>query len=99
MNKLDRNNYLLKSSHFTELIIIKSSGYPIPLKCSWFFDVRLNKINEKNFNCIGYKEDNQIFSFDYEGNFMFSSKFEEFFKDEKKNNTLYSLIGKCKLTN
>jgi len=79
-----KNNYSSKTSHFIEIILIKSSGHPIPLHCSWVFDVRVNNINEKNFNCIGYPKNDKVLSLDFNGNFMYSSNFEDFFKDKKK---------------
>ena len=94
--QLKNNNYSPKTSHFFEIIIIKSSGYPIPMHCSWVYDIRYNKINDKDFNCVGFPEKDRVFSLDFNGNFMYSSKFEEFKKDGRNNKTLHSLIGKCK---
>ncbi len=82
-----------KTSHFFEILILKSSGHTIPLHCSWFFDIRRDNLKEKDFNCVGHPENDKIFSLDFEGNFMYSSKFESIIK--KKNKTLHSLIGKC----
>jgi len=93
--KIITNSQFVKTSHFIEIIIINSSGYPIPLTCSWVFDIRQDKIFDKNFNCIGNPENDRIFSIDYQGNFTYSAKFDDFFKERKKNDTLHSLIGKC----
>ena len=91
------NNRSSKSSHFIEIVLIKSSGYLIPMHCSWIFDIRSDKINQRDFSCIGHPNNDRVFSLDFNGNFMYSSKFEEFFKNKKKNNkTLHSLIGICK---
>lgn len=90
-----KKNYLPKTSHFFEIILIKSSGYSIPMHCSWIFDIRTSKIKDKDFNCIGHPNNDRIFSLDYDGNFMYSSRFDEFFKNKKENKTLHSLIGKC----
>tara|TARA_B100000963_G_C22559754_1_gene640770 strand:+ start:524 stop:1012 length:489 start_codon:yes stop_codon:yes gene_type:complete len=90
------NNYSPKTSHFFEIVIIKSSGYPIPMHCSWVYDVRYNKINEKDFNCMGFPDKDRVFSLDFNGNFMYSSRFDEFLQNKKKNKTLHSLIGVCK---
>ncbi len=90
------NNYIPKTSHFFEIVIIKSSGYPIPMHCSWVYDIRYNKINDKDFNCVGFPEKDRVFSLDFNGNFMYSSRFEEFLQNKKKNKTLHSLIGVCK---
>ena len=87
---------LTKTSHFIEIVILKSSGHAIPLHCSWFFDIRKDNLKEKDFNCVGYPENNRIFSLDFHGNFMYSSKFESIIK--KDNKTLHSLIGKCSKT-
>ena len=92
----ENNNYFPKTSHFFEIIVLKSSGYPIPMHCSWVYDIRYNKINEKDFNCVGFPEKDRVFSLDFNGNFMYSSRFEEFLPDKKKNKTLHSLIGICK---
>ncbi len=91
-----KNNNFPKTSHFLEIILIKPSGYPIPMHCSWIFDIRYNKIEERDFNCIGFPKNDRVFSLDFYGNFMYSSKFEEFFKNKKSSTTLHSLIGTCK---
>ena len=88
--------YFPKTSHFIEIILIKSSGYAIPMHCSWIFDIRIGDIKEKDFNCVGHPNNDRIFSLDYDGNFMYSSKFDEYFKNKKDIKTLHSLIGKCK---
>ncbi len=95
IEKKNKNNSP-KTSHFFEIILIKSSGYPIPLHCSWVYDIRYNKIQEKDFSCIGYPDNDRVFSLDFYGNFMYSSRFDEFFKNKKNNKTLHSLIGICK---
>ena len=94
-NQSEDDNYSPKTSHFFEIIIIKSSGYPIPMHCSWVYDIRYNKINQKDFNCVGFPEKDRIFSLDFNGNFMYSSSFKEFFRNKKTNKTLHSLIGVC----
>ena len=94
-NNLNKN-HSPKTSHFFEIVIIKSSGYPIPMQCSWVYDVRFSNIEDKNFNCISLPENDKVLSLDYNGNFMYSSKFEEFTRNESNNKTLHSLIGKCK---
>jgi hypothetical protein len=100
IKKKDANEaYLPKTSHFIEIVLIKSSGYPIPMHCSWLFDIRYNKKDEKNFNCMGVPENDRVFSLDFNGNFMYSSSFNEFFENNSVNNerkTLHSLIGNCK---
>ena len=83
-------------SHFFEIVLIKSSGYPYPMRCSWVYDVKQSKIEDNDFNCIGVPENNKVFSLDFNGNFMYSSKFEEFTKNKRNNKTLHSLIGTCK---
>lgn len=95
-DKIRNKNNSPKTSHFFEIILIKSSGYPIPLHCSWVYDIRYNKIQEKDFSCIGYPDNDRVFSLDFYGNFMYSSRFDEFFKNKKNNKTLHSLIGICK---
>ena len=94
-NKL-KKNHSPKTSHFFEIVIIKSSGYPIPMHCSWVYDSRISKIEDNDFNCIGVPDNDKVFSLDFNGNFMYSSKFEEFTKNGRNNKTLHSLIGKCK---
>ena len=91
-----KKNHSPKTSHFFEIILIKSSGYPIPLHCSWIYDVKQSKIEDHDFNCIGVPQSNKVFSLDFYGNFMYSSKFEEFTKNKRNNKTLHSLIGTCK---
>ncbi len=90
-----KKNVPLKTSHFIEIVLIRSSGYAIPMHCSWIFDVRNDQISQRDFNCIGYPKNDRILSLDYNGNFMFSSKFDEFFPN-KRNQTLHSLLGICK---
>ena len=94
-NKL-KKNHSPKTSHFFEIVIIKSSGYPIPMHCSWVYDLRNSNIEDNDFNCIGVPENDKVFSLDFNGNFMYSSKFEEFARNGRNNKTLHSLIGKCK---
>ena len=90
----------IKNVHFLELILMKSSGYPIVFHCSWRFKIDTNDLKENNFECIEQKLKKDLFSLDYEGNFSFSSSFE--FSENYKNNkvlnkkTLHSLFGKCK---
>ncbi|MEE2695242.1 MAG: hypothetical protein VX976_02670 [Pseudomonadota bacterium] len=100
IQKKDANKaYIPKTSHFIEIVIIKSSGYPIPMHCSWLFDIRYNNKNEKNFNCMGVPENDKVFSLDFKGNFMYSSSFNEFVENKsiaKERKTLHSLIGNCK---
>ncbi len=91
-----KNNLALKSSHFIEIILLKSSGYSIPMHCSWIFDIRSHQINQRDFSCIGHPHNDRVFSLDFNGNFMYSSRFEEFFPKKKNNKTLHSLIGVCK---
>ena len=93
-NKISKKQNLTKTSHFFEIVLLRSSGFAIPMHCSWVFDIRIHKINEGDFSCVGFPKNDKIFSLDYKGNFMYSSKFDEFFKN-KKNNTLHSLIGEC----
>ncbi len=88
------SNTFPKTSHFIEILILKSNGHAIPLHCSWFFDIRKNDLKEKDFNCVGHPHNDKIFSLDFEGNFMYSSKFKSI--NKKDNKTLHSLIGKCK---
>tara|TARA_B100000900_G_scaffold407340_1_gene419888 strand:- start:296 stop:781 length:486 start_codon:yes stop_codon:yes gene_type:complete len=92
----EMKNYSPKTSHFFELVLMRSSGYPIPMHCSWVYDIRYNKLNEKDFNCIGFPKNDRVFSLDFYGNFMYSSRFDDFFKNKKKSKTLHSLIGLCK---
>ena len=66
------------------------------MHCSWVHDLRNSKIEDNDFNCIGIPENDKVLSLDFNGNFMYSSKFEEFAKNERNNKTLHSLIGKCK---
>ena len=66
------------------------------MQCSWVYDVRFSNIEDKNFNCISLPENDKVLSLDFNGNFMYSSKFEEFTRNESNNKTLHSLIGKCK---
>ncbi|MAI75904.1 MAG: hypothetical protein CBC25_01900 [Pelagibacteraceae bacterium TMED65] len=89
-------NYFPNTSHFIEIVLIKSSGYAIPMHCSWIFDIRVSNIKEKDFNCVGHPNNDRVFSLNYNGNFMYSSKFDEYFKKRKDTKTLHSLIGKCK---
>ena len=66
------------------------------MHCSWIFDIRVSNIKEKDFNCVGHPNNDRVFSLNYNGNFMYSSKFDEYFKKKKNTKTLHSLIGKCK---
>ena len=93
------NKNLSKSSHFLELVVIKSNGYPIPFHCSWMFNIQKDKIENGQFNCNGHPENRSVFSLDYDGNFIFSSNFEYFLNNNNLppnlNATLHSLMGKC----
>ena len=90
----------IKNVHFLELVLLKSSGYPIVFHCSWRFKIDTNRLDENNFECIEQKKKKDLFSLDYEGNFSFSSSFEFSESDENykalKKKTLHSLFGKCK---
>ena len=50
------------------------------MHCSWVHDLRNSKIEDNDFNCIGIPENDKVLSLDFNGNFMYSSKFEEFKK-------------------
>ena len=54
------------------------------MHCSWVYDIRYNKINDKDFNCVGFPEKDRVFSLDFNGNFMYSSRFDEFLQNKKK---------------
>ena len=90
----------LKNVHFLELILLKSTGYPIVFQCSWRFNINLDQIEDNNFDCIEIINKKDLFSLDYDGNFDFSSNFQ-FFNSKQTiekgiKKTLHSLFGRCK---
>ena len=66
---------------------MKSNGYPMVFHCSWRFNLKLNKINQNSYECVEQKNNKDLFSLDYFGNFSLSSSFEE------------SILGKTKKKN
>ena len=46
--KNKKKQFFPKYSHFFELIIIKASGYPDVMHCSWMYDVRFDKKENRN---------------------------------------------------
>jgi len=92
-----------KYSHFFELIIIKASGYPDVMHCSWMHDIRFDKKENRKFNCVEEPNKKDVFSLDFSGNFIYSSSFDEIETEEQSQNierkTLHSLFGKCKKIN
>ena len=90
----------LKNVHFLELVLLKSTGYPIVFQCSWRFNINLDQIEDNNFDCVEIINKKDLFSLDYDGNFDFSSNFQ-FFNTKQKiergiKKTLHSLFGRCK---
>ena len=98
--KNKKKQFFPKYSHFFELIIIKASGYPDVMHCSWMHDVRFDKKENRNFNCVEEPNKKDVFSLDYAGNFIYSSSFDD--TEMNKSNqsferkTLHSLFGKCR---
>ena len=102
LDKLKSRPSKLKNVHFSEIIIMRSNGYPQVFHCSWRFNLKLNKINENPYECIEQKNKKDLFSLDYFGNFSLSSNFEFYMarkKNQKKRQTLHSIFGKCKNKN
>ena len=97
LDKLETKPSKLKNVHFSEIIIMKSNGYPMVFHCSWRFNLKLNKINQNSYECIEQKNNKDLFSLDYLGNFSLSSSFEESIlkTNKKKTGTLHSIFGKC----
>ena len=87
--------YIPKNSHFIELLLSKSTGEFESFECTWLFNINKSKLNEKEFNCLE-KKNKSMFSFDSEGNFIYSSRFNEFGKLRSKSKVYHSLFGSCK---
>ena len=100
LDKLESSHLKLKNVHFSEIVILKSNGYPLVFHCSWRFNLKLNKINENPFECVEQKSKRDLFSLEYSGNFSLSSSFDFSNlgkKNKKKSDTLHSIFGKCKI--
>jgi len=87
--------YIPKNSHFIKLLLSKSTGEFEIFECTWLFNIKKSKINEKSFNCLE-KKDKGMFSFDSEKNFLYSSKFNKFSKLRGKSKVYHSLFGICR---
>ena len=89
----------LKSSHFIDLTIIKSNSEIEGMNCSWRFDIRYDRKEDRLFTCMDRETKTKVFDIDFAGNFVYSSSFPEFYyvDKEKKDfrSTLHSLFGKC----
>ena len=88
-------NYIPKNSHFIELILSKSTGEFESFECTWLFNINKNRLNEKDFNCLEKKNKSMV-SFDSEGNFIYSSRFNKFGELRSKSKVYHSLFGSCK---
>ena len=100
LDKLDTKSSQLKNVHFSEILILKSSGYPQVFHCSWRFNLKLNKIDENPYECIEQENKKDLFSLDYFGNFSLSSSFNLFTQgkqNKKQRNTLHSIFGICQI--
>ena len=99
--QLERNQqkkYSPKSSHFIDLTVLKSNGQLEGMNCSWRFDIRFDKLEDRLFNCVDRQTNKNIFNLDFAGNFIYSSSFPEFYYQENNKNSnqaLHSIFGKC----
>ena len=94
----NKKNYSPKSSHFIDLTIIKNNGNLEGMNCSWRYDIRVDEIQDRLFNCVDRKSSKNVFNLDFNGNFIYSSTFADFYyyDDKQKNQeTLHSVFGKC----
>tara|TARA_B100000900_G_C20192249_1_gene558362 strand:- start:5 stop:508 length:504 start_codon:yes stop_codon:yes gene_type:complete len=89
------SSYIAKTSHFIELLILKSDGNFYAMNCSWLFNINNSSIKDGVFNCMEKSDKKAIFTLDYDLNFVYSSKF---LKIQGRENTdvYHSLMGKCK---
>ena len=96
--------YISKSSHFLEMTIMKNVAYRYSdiMECSWRFDIRYDRKQERSFTCIDTQKKTDVFNLDYGGNFFYSSDFGEIYDGELNKNkfthreTLHTLSGLCK---
>ncbi len=96
LENLKKNkNYIPKSSHFIEILITNSKGRIEIFECTWIFNIKINKINEKNFSCLEKKNRETLFSLEANNKFVYSSKFSYFNKLRKNSNVYHSLFGEC----
>ncbi len=96
MNMLQTNRpYIAKTSHFIELLILKSDGNFYAMNCSWLFKINESSIKDGVFNCIEKSNKKAIFTLDYNLNFVYSSKFLKI-KGRENTEVYHSLMGKCK---
>ena len=96
MNMLQTNRpYIAKTSHFIELLILKSDGNFYAMNCSWLFKINESSIKDGVFNCIEKSNKKAIFTLDYNLNFAYSSKFLKI-KGRENTEVYHSLMGKCK---
>ena len=68
------------------------------MNCSWRYDIRVDEIQDRLFNCVDRKSSKNVFNLDFDGNFIYSSTFSDFYyyDDKQKNQeTLHSVFGKC----
>lgn len=89
--------YIPKISHFIELIIIKPLNNLEVLNCTWLHSIKKNKINDNSFNCVESNNET-LFSFDSNLNFVYSSRFNNFGELRQNSKVYHSLFGDCKKT-
>jgi hypothetical protein len=87
--------YIVKTSHFIELLILKSDGNFYAMNCSWLFKLNESSIKDGVFNCMEKSDKKAMFTLDYDLNFVYSSKFLKI-KGRENSDVYHSLMGKCK---
>ena len=92
------DSYIAKTSHFIDLLILKSDGKVYAMNCSWLFKINESSIKDWTFNCIEKSDKKAIFSLDYNLDFVYSSKFLKI-KGRENTDVYHSLMGKCKKPN
>ena len=96
MSMLQTNSsYIAKTSHFIDLLILKSDGNFYAMNCSWLFKINESSIKDGVFNCMEKSDKKAIFTLDYDLNFVYSSKFLKI-KGRENTDIYHSLMGKCK---
>jgi len=89
------SDYIVKTSHFIELLILKSDGNFYAMNCSWLFKLNESSIKDGVFNCMEKSDKKAMFTLDYDLNFVYSSKFLKI-KGRENSDVYHSLMGKCK---
>lgn len=89
------SSYIAKTSHFIELLILKSDGNFYAMNCSWLFKIKESSIKDGVFNCMEKSDEKAMFTLDYDLNFVYSSKFLKI-KSRENSDVYHSLMGKCK---